>query len=117
MTRNRRRIFWPALLIALLGLTAVTFVASGRLRGPGTTTPQTNSGQNASGRNNLKRAAYVRPGNLSPKLIWHLKAMGDRLEKPGRERLSVTGTLSRADSKAEEVTAVWEFPDRLRLTR
>jgi hypothetical protein len=43
--------------------------------------------------------------------------MGDRLEKPGRERLSVTGTLSRADAKAEEMTAVWEFPDRLRLTR
>ncbi len=43
--------------------------------------------------------------------------MGDRLEKPGRERLSVTATLSRADSQAEEVMAVWEFPDRLRLTR
>lgn len=117
MTRNRRRVFWPALLIALLGLTAVTFVASARLRGLRTTATQTNSGQNASGRNNLKRAAYVRRGNLSPKLNWHLNAMGDRLEKPGRERLSVTGTLSRADAKAEEMTAVWEFPDRLRLTR
>jgi hypothetical protein len=117
MRRNRQRVFWPALLIAIVGLMAMTFVASGRLRGPGTTTTQTNSGQNASGRNNLKRAAYVRPGNLSPKLIWHLKAMGDRLEKPGRERLSVSGTLSRADAKAEEVTALWEFPDRLRLTR
>ena len=117
MTRNRRRVFWPALLIALLGLTAVTFVASGKLRGSRTTATQPNSGQNASGRNNLKRAAYVRRSNLSPKLNWHLNAMGDRLEKPGRERLSVTGTLSRPDSQTEEVQAVWEFPDRLRLTR
>jgi hypothetical protein len=117
MTRNRRRVFWPALLIALLGLTAVTFVASGRLRGPGTTNTKPNTSQNAPDRAKPKRAAYVRRGNFSPKLNWHLNAMGDRLEKPGRERLSVTGTLSRADAKAEEMTAVWEFPDRLRLTR
>ena len=59
----------------------------------------------------------MRRGNLSPKLNWHLSALEDRLEKPGRERLSVAGALSRAGSPAEEVTAVWEFPDRLRLTR
>lgn len=117
MTRNRRRVFWPALLIALLVLTAVTFVAFGKLRGPRTPNTKTLTSQNVPGTTNLKRAAYVRPGNLSPKLIWNLKAMGDRLEKPGRERLSVTGTLSRAGAQAEEVTAVFEFPDRLRLTR
>ncbi|MEN3325937.1 MAG: hypothetical protein V7638_744 [Acidobacteriota bacterium] len=117
MTRNRRRVFWPALLIALSGLTAVTFVVSGKLRGSKTTDTKTTNSQNASDRAKLKRAAYVRRGNLSPKLIWHLSALGDRLEKPGRERLSVRGALSRADSPAEEVTAVWEFPDRLRLTR
>jgi len=116
MTRNRRRIFWPALLIALLGLTALTFVASGRLRGPKTTETRTSTSQNASAQAKLKRAAYVRRGHLSPKLNWNLNALGDRLEKPGRERLSVTGTLSRANSQAEEVTAVSEFPDRLRLT-
>ena len=65
-----------------------------------------------------KRRAYVRTSALSPTLVWHLKAMGDRLEKPGKERLSLTGTLARAnDSQAEDVTAVWEFPDRLHLTR
>jgi hypothetical protein len=116
MTRNRRRIFWPALLIALLGLTALTFVASGKLRVSKTTDTRTSTSQNASDRAKHKRAAYVRRGYLSPKLNWHLNALGDRLEKPGRERLSVTGMLSRADSKAEEVTAVWEFPDQLRLT-
>jgi hypothetical protein len=116
MTRNRRRVFWPALLI--LGLTAGTFVASGRLRGSGATATKASTAQNAPGTANLKRAAYVWPGNLSPKLIWNLKAIGDRLEKAGRERLTVTGTLSRgADSQTEDVTAILEFPDRLRLTR
>ena len=43
--------------------------------------------------------------------------MGDRLEKPGQERLSLTGTLSRAnDSQSQEISAVFEFPDRLHLT-
>ena len=116
MTRNRRRIFWPALLIALLGLTALTFVASGKLRGSKTTDTKTSTSQNTSCRARLKRPAYVRRGNLSPELNWYLNALGDRLEEPGRRGLSVTGTLSRANSQAEEVTAVWEFPDRLRLT-
>lgn len=64
-----------------------------------------------------KRSEHVRRSLLSPKLVWHLNALGDRLEKPGRERLSITGTLSRAkDGQTEEVNAVWEFPERLRLT-
>jgi hypothetical protein len=117
MTRNRRRVLLPVLLIALLGVTALTFVASGKLRRSTSTDTNNSTSQNIPVRSNPKRAAYVRSGNLSPKLIWHLKALGDRLEKHGKERLSVTATLSRAGSQAEEVTAVWEFPDRLRLTR
>ena len=116
MTRRRRKVLLPVLLIALLGLTAMTFVASGRLLGSTSTNPKIGTRQAGSSGVNLKRAAYVRRSNLSPKLNWHLNALGDRLEKPGRERLSVTGTLSRADLQPEEVTAVLEFPDRLRLT-
>lgn len=113
MRKNRQRVFWPALLIALPVLTALTFAASSKLRSANTTDTTVPSQR---GPARVKREAYVRASRLSPKLVWHLKAMGDRLEKPGRERLSVTATLSR-DSQAEEVSAVWEFPDRLRLTR
>jgi hypothetical protein len=50
-------------------------------------------------------------------LVWHLKAMGDRLEKPGTERLTLTGTLTRTnDPQTQAIVAVLEFPDRLRLT-
>ncbi len=113
---NRRRVLWPALLIALLVLTAFVFAASGKLRGAKTMETKTTVNQTAY-TSSSRHGAYVRRSLLSPKLVWHLNAFGDRLEKPGRERLSVTGTLSRAkDSQTEEVSAVWEFPERLRLT-
>ena len=118
MRRNQGRVLWPALLIALPALTALTFAASARLRGSTPADAEIGRSQSSANRARVKQAAYVRRSNLSPKLVWHLNALGDRLEKPGRERLSVTGTLSRAtDSQMEEVTAVFEFPDRLRLTR
>src|SRR5215510_4371359 len=117
MRKNRRRVLWPSLLIALLVLTALTFAASSKLRSANTTDSKASS-QPAPGPRKVKRGAYIRPGTLTPKLVWHLKAMGDRLEKPGKERLSLTGTLTRTnDSQTEEVTAVGEFPDRLRLTK
>ena len=116
MKKNRRKVFWPALLIALLVLTALTFAASTKLRR--VTVTDSNASNQPAAPARVKRVAYVRPSALTPKLLWHLKAMGDRLEKPGKERLSLTGTLARStDSQAEEMAAVWEFPDRLRLTR
>jgi hypothetical protein len=115
MTKNRRRILWPALLIALLVLTALTFAASRGLGGSGTTDTKSTSNQTLA--NPVRREAYIRRSLLSPKLVWHLNALGDRLEKPGRERLNVTGTLTRTkDSQTEDVIAVFEFPDRLRVT-
>lgn len=116
MTSNRRGGLWPALLIVLLVFFALTFAAFGRLRGAKITDATVNIQTSANGAS-IKRPAYVRRSNLSPKLVWHLKALGDRLEKPGRERLSVTGTLTRAtESQTEEVIAVFEFPERVRLT-
>jgi hypothetical protein len=114
MTKNQQRILWPALLTALLVVTALTFAASTKLRHAIATGI---SSQSQAATLSATRTAYVRRSLLSPKLVWNLKALGDRLEKPGRERLTVTGALSRAkESQPEEVAAVFEFPDRLRLT-
>jgi hypothetical protein len=107
--KNNHRVLWVALVIACLVFTALTFVAYGRLRGL-----RTRESKNAA-QTGIKRSAYVRRSSLSPKLVSHLNAMGDRLEKPGRERLYLTGTLSRAN-ETQEVVAVFEFPERLRLT-
>ena len=109
--KKNHRVLWLTLVIACLVFTALTFVAYGKLRGLRTGYPK-NTAQAS-----VKRAAYVRRSSLSPKLVSHLNAMGDRLEKPGRERLNLTGTLSRAnDPQTQEVVAVFEFPERLRLT-
>jgi hypothetical protein len=109
--KNNHRIVWLTLVIACLVFTALTFVAYGKLRGLRTRYPK-NTAQIGG-----KRSIYVRRSSLSPKLVSHLNAMGDRLEKPGRERLNLTGTLSRAnDPQTQEVVAVFEFPERLLLT-
>ena len=114
--RRNHRVLWSGLVIACLVFTALTFVAYGKLRSTHMN-DSNNRSQPAPGPARVKREAYVRASALSPKLVSHLKAMGDRLEKPGRERLSLTGTLTRTnDSQAEELIAVSEFPDRLRLT-
>jgi len=39
---------------------------------------------------------YVRTSSLPPKLRWNLKALGDRLERRGKEQLIIQGTLTRA---------------------
>jgi hypothetical protein len=117
MKKNRQRVIWLALLIALLGLTAFAFAASRKLRRPKTTTTNPTTRQNRLSPVAANRGTYVERGSLSPKLVWHLKALGDRLENPGKERLTLTGTLTRSEgSQLEDVVAVLEFPERLRLT-
>lgn len=109
---NRPRGLWPALLIALPVLTALTFAASGKLGG---TIAETNTSNQVV--TNPSHGHYVRRSLLSPKLVRHLDALGDRLERPGRERLNLKGTLSWTnDSQPEEISAVLEFSERLRLT-
>jgi len=117
MRKSRQKILWPALLAALLVLTAITFAASSKYRHPMSTHMVTATSQNQPNPVRAKRRDYLQRSLLSPRLVWNLKALGDRLERPGKERLSVTGTLRRSeDSQAEEVIAVFEFPDRFRLT-
>lgn len=59
---------------------------------------------------------YVQRNSLRPKLRDTLKVAGDRMEKPGKERLVLTGTLSRAgDSQPSPVGLILEFPNRVRL--
>jgi hypothetical protein len=102
------------LLIAAISLCAVGFAATGILRRPPTANAKSDTRQNQS---SLRRGrGYVNRGRLSPKLAMHLIALGNRLEKPGMERLTITGELrSSSESQAREITATLEFPDKLRL--
>lgn len=58
---------------------------------------------------------YVSRGRLQPLLRDALEVWGDRLEQPGKERVTLVSTLSR--KKDEKLTArlILEYPDKLRL--
>jgi hypothetical protein len=60
---------------------------------------------------------YVRRVRLSPRLRDALNVLGDRLEKPGKERLILNGVLSRASNRNEGQPArlILESSDKMRL--
>ena len=64
------------------------------------------------------RGSLIRKGGISPKLQLTLRVLGDRLERPGNERLVMLGTLSHSASlKAGPHTCrvITEFPHKMRL--
>lgn len=113
MTRRIKGSPWVLVIIAL-GLGAVGFAAIHRP--PHTAAPlDTRQILSNSSRAHIT-TAYVNRGRLSPRLALHLSALGNRLERPGKERVSLAGVLRfAADSQEREILATLEFPDRLRL--
>jgi hypothetical protein len=66
----------------------------------------------------LDQAAYVSRFRLWPELQSPLAALGDRLERPGKERITLDGTLSRlinSEMVASSARVIWELPGRLRV--
>lgn len=105
------------LLIAAISFSAVGFAATAIMRRPPATIPTLDNQENRPTLSNRKERGYVSRSRLSPKLAMHLNALGNRLERPGRERLTITGyVLSSSDSQAREIAATLEFPDKLRLS-
>lgn len=110
MTKKQQKIVWTALLVLALGLTALAVASARKARAlrPAARNLNPAAPTNGTGRRYLRRAS------LWPQLRLNLKALGDRLEKPGKERLTLIGTISR-DGQSQPVLLVLEFPDRLRL--
>ncbi len=54
---------------------------------------------------------------ISPQLMPALSALGNRLEKPGQERLTLLGTITRPQQSktANAARLILEYPDQLRL--
>jgi hypothetical protein len=104
------------LLIAAISLSAVGFAATSIMRYSPATTATPDNRQNRPNVSSRKDRGYVSRGRLSPTLARHLNALGDHLERPGRERLTITGEMRwSSDSQAREIAATLEFPDKLRL--
>lgn len=53
---------------------------------------------------------------MRPQLSAALRALGDRIEKPGKERLTLSGVLQRTgDTQATPFVAIYQQPGRLRF--
>jgi hypothetical protein len=115
MKKRTKTSLWLVMVACALCLSAITF-ATARILRRNATGIKPGTGQNPSSVTRSNRNAYVRRAQLSPRLALNLNALGNRLEKPGQERLTLMGTL-RLSTTAEtrEVAATTEFPDRLRL--
>jgi hypothetical protein len=110
MKKNTKTKVWFALLVLALSLSAITFATARILR------HKSAAAQNPASVTRSNRNAYVRRAQLSPRLAMNLNALGNRLEKPGQERLSLVGTWRVAGAvQPREFAATLEFPDRLRL--
>jgi hypothetical protein len=115
LSRRSLAKFVLAFVTAVVTVTAVTYTARAWRDKKGSAPKQeTVAAQSARA---LNATGYVRRGHLWPQLRPMSEALGDRLEKPGKERLILIGALRRASKKNENRPArlVLEFPDRLRL--
>ncbi|HEV8589214.1 MAG TPA: hypothetical protein VGQ72_10095 [Pyrinomonadaceae bacterium] len=109
-TFRRKTVVAPTLIaLTLIGLASLVFVSarskSGRVKS-----------RDAASSQIPNRRLYVRAGGLWPQLRWNLKALGDRLERPGKEQIIITGTLTRAGVTAPVVLNI-EAPNRMTLTQ
>ena len=113
--------FWATVAVLCCG--AMAFVSASRRSAPGvnanagTTTRTELSSVRESGPA-ADQTQYVRRGRLLSRLQETLRTLGDRVEKPGKERVVLNGTLNRSiDSKVVTGPAriVWELPGRIRI--
>jgi len=115
MKKNTKTKVWFALLVLALSLSAITF-ATARILGHETTETKRVVSQSPSNITRSNRNVYVRRAQLSPRLAMNLNVLGNRLEKPGQERLALVGTWRVAGAvQPREFAATLEFPDKLRL--
>ena len=114
---SKRKLLWAVPLTVALFTTVLAVASMRKPLGPKPKAPPVSSRQNPIVTPTATDQTYVRAAQVWPQLRWHLKTLGDRIEKPGKERINITGTIKRAgDSQALPMTLTVEFPDRVRLT-
>lgn len=117
MSKKLKKIVWSIPLVIVLGLTILAFTSTRTTHEPATTKAPEKQGANKSAPKTRRKVEHVKRAQLPPQLRWTLDAMGDRLQKPGKERLTLSGVLTLQDeSQPVPFTAVLQFPDRLRMT-
>jgi hypothetical protein len=110
---SKKRQLFSAIAIACLTIGGLLYVyASTR-----------NPRRSAQGRQNANRPQAKDEQHVQRALIWQqlrpaLNQLGDRLEQRGKERLSIAGTISSADTTAPQpLQLVLEYPEQVRISR
>ena len=119
MSAKQGRFNWATILFLIAAFTGLYFV-SARTR---TADPSHDeSAVKAPGQSDRAAAErstthnYARVARVLPALGRPLRAIGDRVERPGKERLTLTGTLRRTgESQGTPFVAIYEQPGRLRF--
>jgi hypothetical protein len=120
--RRRSAKFALAFFVAVVVVALVTFTARAWRDKKGSTAKQDTAAvqPTAVRKANLLGKGYIERRGIWPQLHSALDAYGDRLEKPGKERMIAVGTLSNANTTDNEkvpVRLVSEFPDKLRIEK
>jgi hypothetical protein len=101
------------LIVTVLVLLSLTLAAVARSRKINATMQQDMAAAQPTPEANLD--AYVNRVQLWPQLREPLNALGDRLERPGKERVIFLGAVSRGQgNNARPFKLIQEFPGRLR---
>jgi hypothetical protein len=60
---------------------------------------------------------YIQPWQVPTNVREYMIAFGDRIQKPGNERVTLIGTVTDNQNRVNSATLVWEVPGRLRFER
>lgn len=109
MQKQKRSIF---LIVGSLAIGLALFVFAANKRSESQTL-QSQLGPTADSA--TTRSKYVRRSSLQSRLGWALNQLGDRLERPGKERAAISGSVRYWNEPTTHSLALLnEFPDRLR---
>lgn len=112
--RARRRRYTPtfvSIVFTLLCLTALALGANRLLKPSSKPLSPAAHSPTAGG-----DSEYVRRGQIWPSLHGALTATGDRLEKSGKERLTLTGAITRGEgSPPAPLAVIRDYPNRVRV--
>src|SRR5262245_40903723 len=122
LSRRRSAKFALAFCAAVVSVALVTFTALAWRDKKGSTAKQDPPAvqPTAARKATPLGRGYIDRRGIWPQLHSALDAYGNRLEKPGKERLFAIGTLSNANSANNEkvpVRLLSEFPDKLRIEK
>ena len=121
MSVRNKKILLPAILMAALTSTALALVSERRSTSYSLLKQSASAGmqpvnQDQSSNTEPSQVRYVQRRRLWPRLHEALSAVGDRLEKPGKERLTMTGEITRqGETRPAPMLLIQEFPHHLRL--